>query len=935
MNQNQGHVLKCKNPLCFTVNGEKHTLLIDEGKRNSSMQKYFWAVEYKCPNCASIYYTCNICDKAVGNRNLLYRSSLYRHHGRHKNNPSEGTVSNSKKLKMSHSLNTSKEDKCDLMIEHEKEMITNVNDLVPRKDEDGIVQDWYDRQETWHYFHLNNSKTRPNDGPSYLVGRALSETNYLHESMNCDDIMLNLLITKFVAKLSKSQRLEFAFILQMLQKKTKRDDNKQDDQKSHKTDKDFNFQTSIPLSDCAIRNVYTIGTNSIIKNLPRPEVNMIDGHSYVSVRQCILYILGCGKMPEEVCQSNTVQVKNISMSRMYKDVYQRAIAANPDVPSDNLMVLMGLSWSDDFDPNSSIKANRGAVWIRTVTFVTRSFKENRLDDTYAISIGLKEQSHDKVESQFVCELEELRSGKNNTFFSKEKQCNVKVHFEVIAYLADQPERRSLNYLMLGNSRFGGRFGYSADIELLASRLCMCKSCLKKCKNDKNFISSGVKCDNCLQWNLMANHELAKFHPPKDYPSEMIPVDGKLEPIPISFDALKEVVYLASEKYLSGKWTVNNVVAYTSCWAINKNGQQKLIDHCDNMKTMKIVREDVSVEENVKDVVLLDSQIEPDKYEQWKGGVYWRSSSSLNNFPDVIMHLLFLGVVKASKELLSKWIAEEKVYKTYTNKSKYMLKTILDVGLDWCKVLNTNTGWVSDNYLAYARILKWIHHPMTMNNQERKDVSSRNDINCHISIVDNFIGSLLSTIASIMTRVVDDNVIGEVHREILIYLSNLDTFDEKLRQCAGGRNKEKNKKIWQKKYNFLSLLNIPDAMYKYGPLVNLWEGSNQGEGYLRYAKPRITDIHSKNWQINAHIKLLEIISMDEVIDCHVMNKLSEGSRSEYIMHINQGKKSSAKNFIYTKALMKSSLFSEETCHCLLLKMQKESVILLLLVVQKIY
>ena len=78
----------------------------------------------------------------------------------------------------------------------------------------------------------------------------------------------------------------------------------------------------------------------------------------------------------------------------------------------------------------------------------------------------------------------------------------------------------------------------------------------------------------------------------------------------------------------------------------------------------------------------------------------------------------------------------------------------------------------------------------------------------------------------MTRVVDDNVIGEVHREILIYLSNLDTFDEKLRQCAGGRNKEKTKKIWQKKYNFLSLLNIPDAMYKYGPLVNLWEGSNQ-------------------------------------------------------------------------------------------------------------
>ena len=103
--------------------------------------------------------------------------------------------------------------------------------------------------------------------------------------------------------------------------------------------------------------------------------------------------------------------------------------------------------------------------------------------------------------------------------------------------------------------FGGRFGYSADIELLASRLCMCKSCLKRCKNDENVISSGVKCDNCLQWNLMTNHELAKFHPPKDYPSEMIPINGKLEPIQISFDALKKL-YILHHRNI---WMANGVL----------------------------------------------------------------------------------------------------------------------------------------------------------------------------------------------------------------------------------------------------------------------------------------------------------------------------------------------------------------------------------------
>ena len=72
---------------------------------------------------------------------------------------------------------------------------------------------------------------------------------------------------------------------------------------------------------------------------------------------------------------------------------------------------MAVSWSDDFDPNSSIKANRGAVWIKTVTFISESFSENKIEDTYTVSIGLKQQSHDTIEKQFVRELENLKKGK--------------------------------------------------------------------------------------------------------------------------------------------------------------------------------------------------------------------------------------------------------------------------------------------------------------------------------------------------------------------------------------------------------------------------------------------------------------------------------------------------------------------------------------------
>ena len=60
------------------------------------------------------------------------------------------------------------------------------------------------------------------------------------------------------------------------------------------------------------------------------------------------------------------------------------------------------------------------------------------------------------------------------------------------------------------------------------------------------------------------------------------------------------------------------------------------------------------------------------------------------------------------------------------------------------------------------------------------------------------------------------------------------------------------------------------MKLFGPMINLWEGSNQGEGYLRFAKPKLTNIHSKNWNQNVHCEILKEISLDEVIESHVSN-----------------------------------------------------------------
>ena len=55
------------------------------------------------------------------------------------------------------------------------------------------------------------------------------------------------------------------------------------------------------------------------------------------------------------------------------------------------------------------------------------------------------------------------------------------------------------------------------------------------------------------------------------------------------------------------------------------------------------------------------------------------------------------------------------------------------------------------------------------------------------------------------------------------------------------------------------------MQLYGTLISLWEGENKGEGYLRFAKPMIIDIHSINWQLNEHYKILRGNAFDSAVN----------------------------------------------------------------------
>ena len=94
-----------------------------------------------------------------------------------------------------------------------------------------------------------------------------------------------------------------------------------------------------------------------------------------------------------------------------------------------------------------------------------------------------------------------------------------MHFEILAFLGDQPERREMNYMMNGNSTFGARYLYAANIGSFASSLVSCDECEASMKCDPVFFSNNKACSKCLRWNMMHESNMTIYDPPTNYPSE--------------------------------------------------------------------------------------------------------------------------------------------------------------------------------------------------------------------------------------------------------------------------------------------------------------------------------------------------------------------------------------------------------------------------------
>ena len=105
------------------------------------------------------------------------------------------------------------------------------------------------------------------------------------------------------------------------------------------------------------------------------------------------------------------------------------------------------------------------------------------------------------------------------------------------------------------------------------------------------------------------------------------------------------------------------------------------------------------------MIIKYSKENQDLFREWNGGPYWDGSLQLHQFIDCLMHLLLLGIVRCSRDLINEWMKSRKILIPYNKVKKKMYSCIASMGLDWCKVIQHESGLVSDICFGYCKIVK--------------------------------------------------------------------------------------------------------------------------------------------------------------------------------------------------------------------------------------
>ena len=690
-------------------------------------------------------------------------------------------------------------------------------------------------------------------------------------------------------------------------------------------------------------NRYLRQGTSIAMGMPSPVVKRSFGHAMVTLNDCVKHLMassieGVEPIPFDWGWDAKSSYEWITETPRAWSLLQQAkesIAQSKKDSQDVLQVLVlpEIQWTDDFEA-LIVKQGKGSISLRISTIAPRRVARNLPDHSFPVSLGgAKIGNKELLERAFVTEIMELQKAGSKHY--RRGHGEVLVYLMPYARLCDQPERRKLLHLMGGNSIYHNRFGVSYPMRLRTDVLRACKDCIESLRKDVLPC-----CSHCVCWDVISGldrgtdqlKEKLKSNLPKDYPTEHLHLPSTPEkgrpsyntsdqppkhlPFRITPSRLRYSFDLAFHNLECGDWTNAMAESFMSRECFDGHLINKILECGGNARVVREIQEEKSgIKEAAKrEAVLLDSKKNPDRYKKPEYPAAWNLSDDLSYFVDVIMHLLFLGVVKATLIEIKEWMKGQDQYKGFKRIANKYNKMLQVLRLQWLplSLYKTNgkwSGWWSENFLAFSRIMPWFfqdipdlvsdnfkdskppsespnerkwqkkHYVHWLQERGLKTSAKVADLHERVTLllareggppnpkktvagnkyvpeqVERVLTSLSKMTESVMVdRIEPGKTIPLMELRIKQFLAEFQLLDDQVK-------KEGELPTIISKYNFACLLNLPRCTEIYGPLRNLWEGQRMGEGSIPEPKK-----HLKTGQRDG----FEVIALNKVFKERAFN-----------------------------------------------------------------
>lgn len=863
----------------------------DSNSEPAMIGKFPWAIELICPICKCMFTICSSC---MGQRKALLNNRMAQRHHRDFHLGRVAPLGVPELMQAAHTSPI-------LDVGIEPSLVeTSTPAIHPHFNFQVIshIPVQFSTNSSTLYF---NHHVKDGSGPTYLISCTIFHLDHTYTSLTSDDVSLNLLLAHLVLILPEKQRYMFCQLLRTILDRTSALPLAFDPQQQE-MDCDLRYHiTSLPTYYPALRRQFLEGKYAMFPNLPKPKIYTLGDSAYCLPSDCLQHHLSHGyKVAFLDCQNPPTIYSHPKFSPRSLEIRTGCTGAH---------AISALLWSDDCDPQTS-KKHRKALWCLTITFIqdTDVVIDSPLP-TYPLAVADSSSDHRAVLKIIMNDLDSHCSTRPPLFTYMGPQMPPQsVNLDIYAYLGDQPERRSLNCLMLGGSTHHARFRYSCNVRKLIPVLRACSSCEQKFLIHARLCGPATdnlfeNCHVCTNWWLNDNHPKLTYKAQPEFPSELLlggitrsPTDGIApgmhRPIEITYSILIRITRMAHEKLVSQQWSKVKTQAFLNAHCINTEYTNEIKSQADACRRFEVALSNTN-DEAERMLLLEEKGANPKAYSMAELPPLWTSNMKLEHFVDPPMHLVALGFVKTTILTVDAWMISRSRQADFNKLVRPDLYLLQALDLDWCEVVpkvfgGSYGGYVSDNYMAVARLSPWLYTALLVLREPDPyiepdtEVKNWNATQCkaflsvrgmtipkkpeaqRLAVINHKKKPISKQLPILVKPICTAKQVFEVITRMYLLISLLsesstngtDTVSRlhvaiRLYLSAfdrldqNTRVKRTSLPSWVEKYNLMCLLNLPETVKKFGPLKNLYEGKYCGESFNRILKPKANRGSHKN------------------------------------------------------------------------------------------